>query len=308
MSRRVGVLVSAVVALLGSILVLFIAALAVASLYVETPQPSPPGARGSLIGAAVMFAVFGGLGIWTSVGLFRRRPWARTAILVFAGFLAVGCVFGLLVTMLVPLPPDINPATRQVVRMTTRLMFGIPFLIGVWWLVQFNMRSTKAAFVPVAREPESRRPLSVTIIAWSSIIGGVFFLFPILSRLPAFLFGATFTGWTAELIYIVFAAVSLYIGKGLLDLQEETRLVAIGWYAFSLVHMAVLTLVPSVREKTFEAQKSFAPDQSNPIPFDQGMLLNVTVLFSAMLFVTMIWFLARNRPAFQGTLKARGAT
>jgi hypothetical protein len=125
--------------------------------------------------------------------------------------------------------------------------------------------------------------------------------------MPAFLFGVTFTGWTAGVIYAVFAALSLYIGKGLLELREEARILAIGWFGFSLVHMSVVTLVPPVRQRMFEMQRALEPNQPNPIPFDHSMLVNVTFALSAIIVAAAIWFLIRKRYAF-GEIESPKAT
>ena len=298
MSRPVGVTASAVVAILGSILALLLAALLVASPFMATTQPQPPNSAQFAIAGAVMFAALAGIGIWTSVGLFRLRSWARTSILVFAGFLAACSIFGLLITMAVPIPPEMTAGTGHSFRRAIAVMFGIPLAIAVWWLIQFNTQSTKAAFASPIAEAASQRPLSITIIAWASIVGGASCLFPILARLPAFLFGAIFNGWIAVVIYAFFGALSLYIGKGLLDLRERARVLAIGWFGFGFVHMTVVTLVPSLRQRMLELQRTLEHNQPNPIPFDQGMMLNVIFAFAAIVAAVTIWFLIRNRAAF----------
>ena len=298
MSRPAGVTASAIVAILGSIFVLLLAALSVTSLFIETTQPQPPNSPQFVIAGAVMFAALAGIGIWTSVGIFRLRPWARTAILVFAGFLAAGCIFSWLMTMAVPMPPEITASTEHIVRRTMAAMFGIPLAIAVWWLIQFNTPSTKAAFASPIAGPASPRPLSITIIGWVSILGVASCLFAILTRTPAFLFGAIFNGWIAGVIYAFFGALSLYIGKGLLDLRERARVLAIGWFGFGFVHLSLVTLVPSLRQRMLELERALAQNQPNPIAFDQGMMTNVILAFTAIVAASAIWFLIRNRAAF----------
>ena len=298
MSRPVGVTASAIVAILGSILALLLAVLLVATPFIATAQPQPPNTAQFAVAGAAMFAALAGIGIWTSVGLFRFRSWARTSILVIAGFIAAFSIFGLLVTLAVPLPPETTAGVENIVRRTMAVMFGIPLVVAAWWLIQFNTPSTKAAFESPASEPESSRPLSITIIAWASIVGAASCLFPILARLPVFLFGAVINGWIAGVIYALFGALLLYIGKGLLDLRERARVLAIGWWAFGFVHLIVVTLVPSLRQRMFELQRTIEHNQPNPIPFDQGMFTNVMIAFSAILGAVIIWFLIRNRSAF----------
>jgi len=298
MSRPFGVTASAIVAILGSIFALLMAVLMAASPFLATAQSRPPISAQIAIAGAAMFAALAGVGIWTSVGLFRLRPWARTSILVFAGFLAACFSFSLLITMAVPIPPEFTTGTAHVFREAMAAMFGVPLAIAVWWLIQFNTPSTKAAFASSISEPASLRPLSITIIAWASIVGGASCILCILARLPAFLFGATFNGWIAGVIYVFFGALSLYIGKGLLDLRERARIVAIGWFGFGLVHLSVVTLVPSLRQRMLESQRALEQNQGHPIPFEQGMFMNVMLAFSVIVGATAVWFLIRNRAAF----------
>jgi hypothetical protein len=295
MSRPVGVTASAIVAILGSIFTLLLAVLSVASLFIETPQPQYPQ---FVIAGAVMFAAFAGIGIWAAVGLFRLRSWARTSILVFAGFLAVGCIFSLLITMAVPIPPEMTAGTKDSFRRAMVVIFGIPLAIAVWWLIQFNTQSTKAAFASPISDAASLRPLSITIIAWASIFGGASCVLGILTRIPAFLFGGIFNGWTAGVIYAVFGALSLFIGKGLLDLREEARVLAIGWFGFSFVHASLVTLVPALRQRLIESQRAFTHNQQNPIAFDQSIVVYGVFGVAAIVAAGGIWFLIRNRTAF----------
>jgi hypothetical protein len=247
-----------------------------------------------------MFSALAAIGIWTSVGLFRLRSWARTSILVFAGFTAAGSLFCLLLTMTIPVPPTFTAGTEYIFRLIMAATFGIPLIVSVWWLIQFNTRATKAAFASPISEADSRRPLSITIIAFASLVGGAFGILGILTRMPAFLFGATFNGWTAGVIYAVFGALSLYIGKGLLELREEARILAIGWFVFSLVHAALVTLVPSLRHRLIESQAALTQTQV----LDQGAMMNWILALAAIVAGTAIWFLIRNRAAFGQTESA----
>ncbi|MFL5640399.1 MAG: hypothetical protein ACJ78M_13595 [Gemmatimonadaceae bacterium] len=304
MRRPIGVTASAIVAILASMVALLAAAAMVASVFINTGRPLPPNGAQFVIANAAMFLAFAGIGFWTSVGLFRLRSWARISILACAAFLAAGSAFCLLITMVVPIPPEFGADTANTFRRTMATVFGIPLVIAVWWLIQFNTPSTKAAFASPIAGPVSRRPLSITIIAWACIFGGASSVFGILTRAPAFLFGAIFNGWTGGVIYALFGALTLFIGKGLLDLREEARILAIGWFGFSLVHTAIVALVPSLRRRVFEMQRAFAPHQPDPIPFDPGILINVSFALGTILVATAIWFLIRKRDAFGQTENA----
>jgi hypothetical protein len=298
MRRPAGVTASAVVAIPGSVFALLLAVMAVASLFIEPPQPQPPNIAPFVIGGAAMFAALAGIGIWTSVGLFRLRAWARTSIMVFAAFLAVGSIFGLLVAVTVPIPPEITAGTQHNFRLAMAAVFAIPLAIAVWWLIQFNTQSTKAAFASPIAGPASPTPLSITVIGWASIVGGLSCLFWVLARTPLILFGAIFNGWIAGVIYAFLGVLSLYIGKGLLDLRERARNLAIAWYALSFVHLSLVTLVPSLRQRMLEMQRGLTQNQPTPVAFDPGTLTNVILAFTGIVAATAIWFLVRNRAAF----------
>ena len=298
MSRPVGVTASAVVAILGSILALLFAVVALASPFIETTKPKPPDTAQFVIVGAAMFMALAGSGIWTAIGLFRLRPWARTSILVFAVFVAVSSIFTLLVAIAVPMPPDISAGTERTLRQTMAAAFGIPLAIAVWWLIQFNRPSTKAAFASPIADVASSRPLSITVIAWMSIVGGASCVLGLLTGTPLFLFGVNFNGWTAGVIYAFLGALSLYIGKGLLDLRDRARVLAIVWFAFSFVHSSLIALVPSLQKGMLELHRGLDQNQPNPIAFDEGGMLSLIFAFGAIVAAGAIWFLIRNRGSF----------
>jgi hypothetical protein len=304
MSRPVGVTASAIVAILGSILALVFAGMGIASLFIEATRPQPPNSAQLVIAGTTIIIALAGIGVWTSVGLFRLRSWARTSILVFAGFLAAGSVFTLLLTLATPTRPGVSASTEHTLRLVTVGMFGVPLSIAVWWLIQFNTQSTKAAFASPISELASPRPLSIAIIAWTCLVGGATCLFPLLMRSPAFLFGMMFNGWSAGLIYAFLGVAQLYIGKGLLDLRERARVLAIAWFGLSFVHLGVVTLVPSLRQRMLELERTMQPNQPNPI--DPGVVMYVVLGMGAIVAGTAIWFLIRNRPAFVRAEKPQG--
>jgi hypothetical protein len=202
---------------------------------------------------------------------------------------------------MMPLPaaPGADAAAARMTRPVMIAMFALPFAIGVWWLFQFNTKGTIAAFASGTTAETASRPLSISIIAWVSVIGGIACVFPILTRVPAFMFGIEFTGWGAGVVYAFFGALSIYIGRALLDLRERGRRFAIGWFIFSLVHMAVVTFVPALRRRMLAMQRSLDETQGQPAPFDTEIFANVTFVVFALLALAAIWFLVRNRGAFR---------
>lgn len=294
MSKPPGVTASAIVAILGSTIIMVFGSLMIIALFIETPQGKQPISVPLGIAVAAMYIIVAGVGIRTAIGLFRLRPWARTSMLVFAAFLGVVGSVGLAMTIVGPMPAGSGPGFRRGLA----LLFGVLLAISVWWLIQFNSRSTKAAFAASAADTDSSRPPSITIIAWMMIAGGVSCLLGIFVQAPLFLLGATLTGATAGVLYAVFAALSFFIAKGLLDLREETRILAIGWWGVPAVHMGLVTLVPPLRQRLLEMQRALTPAQADPVAFDLPDMINLTFAVSALMGATAIWFLIRNSEVF----------
>jgi hypothetical protein len=299
MRRPVGVTASAIVAFLGSTLAIIVAPVVVAAVFFQPPQASqasaPPAAPMLLSG--LMFAVLGGVGIWTAVDLFRLRSWARTSMLVFAGFIGVGSLFTMLMFMVVPMPADISAETLRNFRTTMVIGMAVPVVIAGWWLIQFNTPSTKAAFASTETGTISARPMSITIIAILMIVAGAWFLVAAFMPGPGFVFGIVLSNRAASIVYALIAVVSIYTGKGLLDLREPTRLIAIGWHAFWFLHAAVITLVPALRQRMLKLPHAVAQDPRTPMP-DPSMLINLSLLLATITAAFSIWFLVRHRDAF----------
>ncbi len=136
----------------------------------------------------------------------------------------------LLVLLAIPFPinPSGPPVDPGAVKAVVLLVYGIPVLISIWWLVLFNLKGTKAQFAGTSSEtspgiPSAPAcPLPVQIIA-------VCFLFSVLWMLvmpflqmpfPAVFFGHPFYG-TSGKILIVLAGLLLGAGSiGLLKLKK----------------------------------------------------------------------------------------
>ena len=301
MTRPAGVTASAVVAIIGSVVTLVFAGLMFVAAYVPEAQ-MPPNNRGLVTWAGAAFVVLAALGIWTAVGLFRMRSWARTSILVFAGIMAAISLMTGVMMSIVPLPPlpNSSPGAETKFRLVMVVIYLVPLLIGVWWLVYFNRQSTREAFASTATPGEpSRRPLSISIIGWWNIVGGAICVIPAAMKMPAFIAGFILTGWSATLIYVVFAALGLYLGWGLLKLDERARLLTIAWWALSALHTAYIMLVPGPRERMLEFQKTVQIASTPPQPaLDMTVFMTFISLFTVAVVALAIWFLVRNKSVF----------
>ncbi len=300
--RPAGVTAAAVVALLGSLVTFLVAVMIFTTAFIELPPPRPPNYPALAIGMGLFIAAMAIVGVATSIALLKMRRWARTSVLVFSVVLVIACAFGLLAALVMPMPPVPNgdPKLVRVIQVVTTGVFAIPLLVGAWWLVQFNLRSVKDAFAAAAgaSDVDFGLPLSISITAWVSIVGGVACLIPIVTRMPAFLFGVTIEGWVAGVVYAFFGAISIYMGRGLLDLQERARLLCIGWYLFFALHMAVVTAVPSFRAKMLAMQRALQQG-AEPAAMDPLRLTYVTLALGALIAVLAIGFLHKHRALFK---------
>jgi len=177
--RPVGVVVAAILLLVGSLFQLLMALCMALSALVSGAQMSfGTGATTPTWMPLFMYTICGffiGLAAWgivTTVGLFRMRTWARYSILVIGGGIAVIGFFSAVTTVLMafipmPLPPSPDGSQLPNVQVFMRVIFGVIALfhgsvaaLGVYWLVYFNRKRVCAAF-SAAANPSMSSELAV---------------------------------------------------------------------------------------------------------------------------------------------------
>jgi hypothetical protein len=249
---------------------------------------------------AVVLTSFSALGIWTAIGIFRRRAWARISIVVFALGLTFIGAGALLATLFTPLPatPGVSQKIMDAARWGIAGFYGLLAAIGVWWLVLFNLKSTKEYFAQNEPSEPGARPLSVSVIAWFLLSGTLFFIPAALLRIPAFAFGSVFTGRGGMAVYTLFAGAQIYLGVGLLQLKERARLLAIGYYC-AIALNGVLTMTPrgmAANMKILEREMPafFPAGIPEQMPPRNWAFLPMGIAIAAL----PIWFLVRRRAAF----------
>jgi hypothetical protein len=104
-------------------------------------------------------------GISTFVGLLRMRNWARVSIMIIGGCIAALSLFELFCCILVQMmvasggfPQNANsanlaatsPAALQGIFLFGDVMCVTIAAVGIWWIVYFARRKTRAAFEPAA--------------------------------------------------------------------------------------------------------------------------------------------------------------
>jgi hypothetical protein len=301
----IGIRASAVLAILGSAMTLLLAGLMLlAGFFAPPPRNAPPSPIPLKPLMAVMAAVlvaFGAWGISTAVAIFLRRRWARVSILIFAVLLTFVSGPGMLVILFVPLPAAPNSdaaAIMPIVRLGIAAFYGVLTAIGVWWLVLFNRSRTKEYFAGQGPVSESARPLSISVIAWYMLIGAAFLVVMAILRLPAMLFGAVLTGWVAPAVYATWAAAEIYLGTGLLRLQQGARVGSIGLFCFGAANGVVSLVGPGYAGMMRQMQIAMPRLFPAGVPTAMPTPVWVFALLAMGSCAVPIFFLVLRRPAF----------
>jgi hypothetical protein len=156
-NRSAGITVIAVLQLIGSALLLALAALMAFAMIMATPPPSDP--RLPPIFFTVMrvvlpffYAIPAVWGIVTAVGLLQLKNWARISTIVISVLLIVFGAFGVLTSMVFFLKPPpgngVDTKIFSIIGAATALSALAQIGIGIWWMVFFNRASVKAQFLP----------------------------------------------------------------------------------------------------------------------------------------------------------------
>lgn len=335
-----GIIVIAILALIGSALVLLMGLVMLAIPWItpipQTPNaPFPPGFFKVMM--ALMSLFYLGLAVWgivTSIGLFRLKEWARISMIVFSVLLIAISAFGGLMIMIIPFPTTPNQAADHTATVWVRAFMAAFWLfhlsIGVWWLVFFNRAKVKLQFgslpanaagsapevaysasplapLPAAASRGPQRPLSLTIIAWLLLIGCLYLPANLFLRPPVLLFTKILTGWAASAYLLLVAAVSLYIGIGLLQLKPVARSVGVYFYSFFLAN-SMTFLLPGGSARKMEMLHKFYESypwmklptgEQFDFPFDITPFLWIGFIVGVATLAVQLFFLITRKEAFE---------
>jgi hypothetical protein len=157
-NRSAGITVIAILAFIGSALLLGLAVL-LAITMVATPTPFPNDAQLSpmffkvfRVVIPLFYLVPAVWGIVTALGLLQLRNWARISTIVFSVLLMVFGAFGMLTAMVLFLKPPpgngLDPKMFSVIGVVSAVFALAQIGIGIWWMVFFNRANVKAQFLP----------------------------------------------------------------------------------------------------------------------------------------------------------------
>ena len=297
---------AAVVAILGAALFILMALVMFATAFIPIPRPAaaPPFVKiVSIVMSFVMLAI-AAWGIITSIGLFRLRAWSRWSILIFSALLAFMGGSSALAIAVIPLPPtpEVSPQIMTGIRAGIAVFYGVLALIGAFWLFYFNTARVRNQFgTGAAADGPGGRPLSITIIGWLVLLGGVFCAGAAFSPFPAMVCGLIFTGWAARAFYLIFGAIQIWIGTGLLRLNPLSRRAAIGMFAFTILNSALFVLLPGYAGRVRMMLDLFPGSMPTTPGYDPASSMGASLILGTVVSVIPICFLMARRQAFLTT-------
>lgn len=324
--RPAGLVIAAsVLALVGCLILLF-GAIALASAFFlrNSPQTAQlsqyPAIRAMEFINGVVILLMGGLCIWTAVDLLRVKRWARISILVLGGMMTFfslidAAIFSLIAFHPLTLPQESAQVSPELVKGLFMVLAGFCFvfvLIGVWWLVYFNLKRVRAVFAAGGAMPEGAHAEPATLesgavgvlvscLAVLYLLGAAGTVLAAILHFPLLLFSHVFRGNAASLVLLFFAAVSIWMGIGLLRRIKAAWAVALLFNAFGLFS-EIWYLLPGSRmmQLQHEVLGSMAghgfPVEPNPM---MEPMVKVGMIGGIVMIVAVFWLLLRAKPLFE---------
>ena len=157
-NRSAGVTVVAIFQLIGSGLLLLLAAFMAFAMFVA---PTPPASEAQLppmfykvmrLALPLFYALPAVWGIATAVGLLLLKNWARISTIVISVLLIAFGALGMMSAMVFFLKPPagngLDPKMFVVLGVVTAVFALAEIGVGVWWMVFCNRANVKAQFLP----------------------------------------------------------------------------------------------------------------------------------------------------------------
>jgi hypothetical protein len=204
------------------------------------------------------------------VQVIRLQNWARIALLIIAGCLLFFGVIGIAVIFVTIFgAATVDPVvSKAVLASVLAVTYGIPIAIALWWLIlltrpfvisQFHSSSAlnvqSSAVISRFHLSKPGCPLAVRIVGWylASFVLFLPFLpfFP--RRLPAFFFGHLFHGLAALVFLLLYFALLIIPGFGLLLLKRWSYPLTIAIQVLVCANGLAATFSPSYAEMVHSA-------------------------------------------------------
>jgi len=325
MKRPIGLILSAIVLGLATLLLLLMTALTAFAAIFSGRQPSiatsPHWVIYLMLAVSIFYAALAVWGILTVIGILRLRSWARYSILIIGGGLAVFnviAIFGTLLsrTMLPTLQaqqPAVDPNIMSIVFVVLTVIYLLVAMIGIWWLIYFNLRSIRELFSNPAMLVQSsssavgkfsRVPTAIMIIGCLLIFSAASCLICALLPFPAFLMGFILPPAVTHVFYLCLAALFAFMGYGLLRLKESARLLTIAFLIWGSCNILMAAL-PWYQAKfrlymaqMFAAMPAIPGQPKVLFPYSSTVVL-ISCIWCLIFYGVIFWLLHRHRGAFQ---------
>jgi hypothetical protein len=274
----------------------------------------PPPARSLLIVIMGLIAGLAIFGVFTCIGLLRLKKWARGTMLVWGGVMVAFSGVMLLFTWLTPLSEmGADPAVGlPYLRILMSVLYGIQFLVGIWWLLLFNQRAVREQFLPgasnvdqVVASSQPRCPLPLAVLSGISIFSAAFSLLLPFTNFPVniILFGHRFHGAVGAFLFYLSAGLFLAGALGMLRLKRWSYPLVLGQYFFWMVSGTVTLVSPSYDRNL--------QDMMSQLNLPEGTMLQAsfaqTRTFGALALipgVLIIWLLLYCHTRFEAACAA----
>ena len=296
----IGIRISAVLAILGSVVTLLIAA---ALLWIAIHAEDSPNLTRAMLSVLAVF--FSGLTVWgilSGAAVLRRRPWARASMLIFAVLLVGMGISALIGILFIRMPQSSGLADRPVlnIRLWIASCYAGLTVIGAWWLLLFSSPHAKLYFSQPPPSVVRAAPVSIDIIGWCLLLSAVVTAVAAILRVPALVFGAVFSNWASLVIYTACTAVQIYLGTGLLGRQEPARLASIAYFGCVLINLLAWAVMPGFASRTQALLENMPRILRSPVFTAIIENLGALVWIGCILAAIPIWFLVRRRTGFSG--------
>jgi hypothetical protein len=332
-------IVFAVLGVLGGLLI-ELSMLLIPDVQTSAGRPGiPPGTRA--IGGIVWFFVIAVcvFGVFVGVGVLRRRNWARISIIIWAAFMTMISTITIPVMFLVfnamprTMPRDANVGSVMgFMKWFIVLFYGIPFCVGIWWLVLFTRKRVSAAFTAPAQAvatyppttmdvsgfplpeptpmpiapltPKPACPLPLMILAGFLIFSAfsmlLIVLVPVTGSMPFFFFGHFYSGLTAKFVLGLMGLLYGAGGVGIFRLKPWAFHTVLGVQLLFLLNGTLSILNPrflSVMKEAMQQTYAENPALAGGNPFLTGSLLQtfmvIGLCFGAAIVAVMLFYRSR---------------
>ena len=277
----------------------------------------PPFVKSTVVAAMIFQVALAIFGIFTGVGVLHMKKWARVTMLVWGGVMAAFCGIVLVFTAFMPLPelPSDASASFPFLHILIIVIYGIPALIGVWWLLLFNQQAVKEQFLAAAPSDgqlpapaQPRCPLPLAILAGFSIFSAGFSLLLPLTDFPVnvVLFGYRVHGAVGVALFFLSAGLVLVGAIGMLRLKRWSYPLMLGQYFFWMASGTITLVSPSYDRNMQEimAQMNLPEGPIGQAAFVQTRVFGALSLIPGVL---LIWLLLYYHNRFLEACAAKEA-